>query len=209
MAYKDRKCERAVILNVLYLIRRRCYNASSREYKWYGGRGIKVCDEWMNDSNAFYNWAKSHGYREGLQIDRIDNDGDYSPTNCRFVDCKTNMNNRRNTMFCEIDGVVRPFAEWCQIYNVSKPETIRRRIKKMGWTAKEAFERPIKHFSTEADPDVEWWAISDISKKYGISKMSIYSRLRRGYTLEQCINFDKYRKRAPKREKIAKDEILD
>jgi len=75
-------------------IKRRCYLKSSTNYNRYGGRGIKVCEEWKSDSAAFKNWCLQNGYKEGLQIDRIDNDGDYSPDNCRFV---TNQENSQNT----------------------------------------------------------------------------------------------------------------
>mgnify|MGYP007038196624 CR=1 FL=1 len=77
----------------------RCNSPNVKQYKDYGGRGIKVCDEW-NDKNgfiAFSSWALSHGYQTGLEIDRIDNNGNYEPSNCRFVTHKENMNNRRNS----------------------------------------------------------------------------------------------------------------
>ena len=73
----------------------RCYDAHSEPYKNYGGRGIKVCEEWLYSFKNYYEWCISHGYRKDLEIDRIDNDGDYEPSNCRFVTRKENVNNRR------------------------------------------------------------------------------------------------------------------
>ena len=81
--------------NVWYNMRKRCYKQYCKEYKYYGARGIKICEEWEDRKN-FEQWALSHGYDDGLQIDRIDNDGDYTPENCRFVTPKVNANNRRN-----------------------------------------------------------------------------------------------------------------
>lgn len=66
-------------------IKNRCYNKRSQDYPLYGKRGITMCDEWFFDFNKFYTWAKSHGYQQGLQIDRIDNEGHYHPNNCQFV----------------------------------------------------------------------------------------------------------------------------
>ena len=82
----------------------RCYNKKHRAFRYYGGRGIRVCDEWLDHPERFCEWAMSHGYGKGLQIDRIDNDGDYSPENCRFVTPKENTNNRRNTIYIQWNG---------------------------------------------------------------------------------------------------------
>ena len=73
----------------------RCSNPNVKGYSNYGGRGIRVCDEWRNSAAAFFKWALSNGYAEGLQLDRIDNDGNYEPVNCRFVTPSQNSLNRR------------------------------------------------------------------------------------------------------------------
>ncbi len=82
-------------------MKQRCYNPSHRAYKRYGGRGISVCDEWLHDFQAFYDWAIANGYDENAAfqqctIDRIDNDKGYTPDNCRWVDVKTQNNNKSN-----------------------------------------------------------------------------------------------------------------
>lgn len=72
----------------------RCERPETHNFYRYGGRGISVCHEWRRDATAFISWCLDNGYVEGLEIDRIDNDGDYGPDNCRFVDRKTNRANR-------------------------------------------------------------------------------------------------------------------
>lgn len=81
-------------------IKKRCYNKKSSSYFNYGKRGIKMCSEWLGEKGFynFLNWAIKNGYSKELQIDRIDTNGNYSPDNCRWVDRKTNMNNRRNSI---------------------------------------------------------------------------------------------------------------
>lgn len=73
----------------------RCNNPNSGQYKWYGERGIAVCDEW-NEYKPFMEWAISNGYSENLELDRINNNGNYEPSNCRFITHKENCNNRRS-----------------------------------------------------------------------------------------------------------------
>ena len=108
---KDINRERAKYLNRshgltntrLYIIwsdmKARCYNPNNNSYLQYGGRGIKICDEWINDFKTFYDWAMDHGYRENLTIDRIDHEGNYCPENCRWTDQKNQQSNRRDNIY--------------------------------------------------------------------------------------------------------------
>lgn len=77
-------------------MKERCFNHRSTNYKYYGGRGITVCDEWKDDYVAFRDWALSHGYAPDLSIDRINVDGIYKPSNCRWATNKEQQNNKRN-----------------------------------------------------------------------------------------------------------------
>jgi len=74
----------------------RCYTKTCSSYRWYGARGIKVCEEWRSSSKSFIIWARENGYEKGLEIDRIDPNGDYEPSNCRFVRRVDNLRARRS-----------------------------------------------------------------------------------------------------------------
>ena len=73
----------------------RCYSKADYHYEWYGERGISICDEWLNDFMTFYVWAIESGWKKGLEIDRTDNDGNYNPSNCKFVTKTENLKNTR------------------------------------------------------------------------------------------------------------------
>ncbi|GAK09592.1 hypothetical protein [Geomicrobium sp. JCM 19038] len=120
----------------------RCYNSKTSQYKDYGGRGIIICDEWLNDFKSFYRWAIDNGYKENLQIDRIDNDGNYEPSNCRWVTLKQNSNKRRSSHYVTIDNETKTIADWCLIYKISN-NVVRVRISR-GWNEEKAITTPVK-----------------------------------------------------------------
>lgn len=111
-------------------IKQRCENQNREKYSSYGGRGIKVCEEWK-DPNAFIEWALNNGYQEGLQIDRINNDGDYSPQNCRWVTNKENCRNRRSNISLTVNGETKIAVEWCEEKRVS-PFTVYSWVREKG-----------------------------------------------------------------------------
>ena len=95
----------------------RCENPNAINYKDYGGRGIKVCEEW-HDFEVFYNWAVANGYKPKLTIDRIDSNGNYEPGNCRFANRITQAQNRRSTRFIEFNGETMCLVDWAMEYGV-------------------------------------------------------------------------------------------
>src|SRR5437868_5950992 len=90
----------------------RCTNPTAKAYRWYGARGIVVCAAWQ-DFEKFYKWAMSHGYEAGLTIDRIDNDGPYSPKNCRWVTRRQNLFNRFEKPLTAF-GETKQMIEWSE-----------------------------------------------------------------------------------------------
>ena len=112
-------------------IKNRCLNENSMYYADYGGRGITICEEWNNNFLSFYEWAINNGYDEKAErgkytIDRIDNNGDYSPQNCRFVDMSVQCNNKRNVVHVEYNGELKTLKECSELTGI-KSETLRRR----------------------------------------------------------------------------------
>jgi hypothetical protein len=99
----------------------RCNNPKCKEYKWYGARGIKVCTEWESNFIAFYEWTKENGYNETLSLDRIDVNGNYEPSNCRWVTMKVQERNRRDNVFITYQGETKTIAEWSEITGICYP----------------------------------------------------------------------------------------
>ena len=104
----------------------------SKSYKNYGGRGIKVCDEWLNDFGKFYDWAMSNGYKDGLTIDRIDVNGNYEPSNCRWATMKEQGNNKRNNRNITYHGQTYTMKQWAEKLGI-KYSTLSMRINKYDW----------------------------------------------------------------------------
>lgn len=119
----------------------RCENPNRKAYSRYGGRGIKVCEEWHDFIN-FYNWAINNGYQENLSIDRIDNKGNYEPSNCRWATAKEQSINRSSNRYFTINGETRCLKEWCEIYNISY-KAVFARIYKYNWEVIFALTIPI------------------------------------------------------------------
>ena len=117
------------IYRVWHGMKTRCYWKKSINYPDYGGRGITVCEEWKNSFSAFYLWAIANGYNDNLFLDRIDNNGNYCPQNCKWSTRDEQANNKRNNTSVEINGVTMNITQWAKVSGV-KQQTISYRYKK-------------------------------------------------------------------------------
>lgn len=116
----------------------RCERPNAKSYFDYGGRGIKVCAEW-HDAATFISWALENGYATGMEIDRIDVDGDYCPQNCRFIPRLENANNKTNNKLIEYNGEIKTLADWSRYFCVNY-KNLSRNLKK-GYSLEEAVQR--------------------------------------------------------------------
>lgn len=127
-------------------MKERCYSENCVSYHRYGGRGITVCDEWKNSFQTFCEWALKNGFdpdadRFECSLDRIDNDGDYTPENCRWVDIKTQQRNRRNNRIIEFCGARKTATEWAELVGIER-RTMLKRLKS-GWSIEAALTTPL------------------------------------------------------------------
>ena len=120
----------------------RCYNPKYSLYHRYGGRGITVCDEWKKSFVAFRKWALDNGWKENLSLDRINNDGNYEPGNCKWSTSVEQSNNRRTNRLLTFDGVTDSMANWSRALNIPY-HVIRYRLEK-GWTDEKTLSTPYK-----------------------------------------------------------------
>lgn len=181
-------------------IKDRCTKPSCPEYENYGKRGIKMCDEWLNSFEAFRDWSKANGFVEDAKrgkctIDRIDVNGDYDPSNCRWVDMKVQCRNRRNNAVIECDGGSHCLSEWAEILNAPYSMLVSRY--RRGWSPYEIIHgrervintetyrnRKTNHLLTyrgETHCAIEWAEI------LGINVNTIRGRLHRGWSDERVL----------------------
>lgn len=126
------------IYRIWQAMKYRCCNKNHTQYKDYGGRGIKVCDEWLNSFEAFYEWAVANGYSDNLTIDRIYINGNYEPSNCKWATRKEQANNTRRNHLITYKGKTQTIAQWEIETNISAA-TIEARLKR-GWNVERTLE---------------------------------------------------------------------
>ena len=124
-------------------MKRRCYDINNKRYDQYGGRGITVCKKWLDDYMNFRNWAMDNGYNDTLTIDRIDVNGNYEPSNCRWATMSEQQNNVTRNRILKYKGEEKTMSEWAKKYNIPYSK-FNKRIQ-MGWN----IERIIKELGNE------------------------------------------------------------
>jgi len=129
------------IHNIWRGVKIRCYDPNRADFNRYGGRGIKMSEEWRNSFKAFYKWASQNGYSDSLTLDRIDVNGNYEPNNCRWISLKAQENNRRDSKFITFNGECHTEAEWGEITGLGG-RTIWARLNQCGWSIEKTLTTP-------------------------------------------------------------------
>lgn len=129
------------IYSIWHNMQARCYIKKNWNFKYYGGKGIKICREWKRSFKNFKTWALENGYGDDLQIDRIDANGNYCPKNCRWVTKRQQNNNTSRNHYIEYNGKTKTCAEWGLLYNIQR-NVLNRRIRR-GWDIEKAFTTPV------------------------------------------------------------------
>lgn len=124
----------------------RCYNSKNKDYARYGGRGIKVCEEWLNDYITFKKWAISNGYQEDLTIERKDFDKDYCPENCKWISMSQQQRNKSSNRVITYNGESKILVEWAEQFNIPY-NVLCARINERGHTFEEAINMPYEGHS--------------------------------------------------------------
>lgn len=151
----------------------RCENPNKPDYKYYGAKGISVCDEWKCYEN-FQQWATNNGYLDNLTLDRKDGAKNYCPDNCRWITIKQQQNNKQNNHRLEFNGETHTIAEWAEILQIDRA-TIKDRLR-AGWDIKDSLTTPVKiqskgvTFNGETHSWREWSEITNISYKTLINR---------------------------------------
>ena len=187
--------------NIYDNMKQRCYNPKRDVYKYYGGRGITICEEWNDREKvpsgkggtcskgwlAFKKWALENGYAEDLTIDRIDTNKGYSPENCRWVSMKVQSNNLRNNVRLTYKGRTQTIHEWCEELNLNY-ERIKNRICRMGWSVEKAFETKEDVSCHYLTYNGKTQSISEWAKEIGVKANTITCRLKYGWSVERALS---------------------
>lgn len=162
--------------NIWRGIIKRCNCPTSSSFSGYGGRGILVCSEWVTDYTAFRSWALESGYKDGLTIGRVDNNGPYSPSNCRWEGRKDQARNRRSSHLETHNGEAKTLAEWAEIYSIPYG-TLIVRVNVYGWPITKALTEPI-HKAAQYLVAGQMLTLDELANKYHIKPATLRYRLK-------------------------------
>lgn len=131
------------LYRIWWSMKQRCYYPKNISYKNYGAKGVTICKEWLDDFLNFYNWSIANGYADNLTIDRIDINGNYEPSNCRWATYKEQANNTSRSVSISYKGTTHTISEWSDIVGINA-SCLRQRIVIRKWSVEKAFSTPVR-----------------------------------------------------------------
>ena len=174
--------------SIYHNMKTRCTNPNYDKYQYYGGKGIKICDEWMNSWDMFCKWAENNGYDDTLTLDRIDPNGDYCPSNCRWVSRKEQANNRSSNHMITYNGKTQSVQKWADETGIPRSCLDQRIL--AGWNVDKIFAEPIHDthtpllitFNGKTQRLHEW------AKELGIKYKVLHNRIAyRNWSVEKAL----------------------
>lgn len=154
-------------------VKDRCKNSNANAYSEYGGRGIKICEEWENDFLEFEKWALGNGYNEKLSLDRINTNGDYEPSNCRWATPKQQARNTRRTIYMDYKGSKIPVAEFCEDNNIYNRSFVLARIAQgVSW------EQILTDWDIKQNPN--YLTVKQAAIHFGVTRKTIHNWMEKG-----------------------------
>lgn len=163
-------------------MKQRCLNENDVNYHYYGGRGIKICNEWLDKEVGMLNfkeWSLTNGYNESLTIDRINNNGDYEPSNCRWVDMKVQANNKSINKLITYKGVTKTLSQWSEEYNIPYVTFVKRIDS--GWDIERALTDKVTQKRKKlVEIEGELYTYEQLGEMCGVTAHTIVTRYSRG-----------------------------
>ena len=187
------------------VLRSMIYRCNNKDDKYYGGKGIKVYEEWKDNPELFVDWAIDNGYEEGLSIDRIDGNGNYEPNNCRWVDMKSQNNNRSNNSYIIIDGMKLTYSQ-CEEYTSISQKLISNRVRR-GKKGKDILCNKIENGKFISYNGMRM-NISQWGEYTGLGREVIKKRLSSNWSIQDTLTTP-LKATEEKRAKISKDDVVN
>lgn len=179
------KKERKRLKSIYNGMRLRCYNENNVNYKYYGGKGVTICDEWLLSFENFFDWATNNGYNENLTIDRIDSEKEYSPDNCKWSTKKEQAYNRSMSVKLTLNGRTMYMTEWAEELEIDK-RILSWRYNN-GWSDEEILSRPRDYKESKLFLNGKTHSISEWSRITGIKVATISYRMKKGWSVEDAL----------------------
>lgn len=179
------KKERKRLRSIYNGMRLRCYNEDNVNYKYYGGKGVTICDEWLLSFENFFDWAINNGYNENLTIDRINSEKEYSPDNCKWSTKKEQAYNRSMSVKLTLNGRTMYMTEWAEELEIDK-KILSWRYNN-GWSDEEILTRPRDYKESKLTLNGETHSMSEWGRITGINVSTISARIRDGWSVEDAL----------------------